>query len=106
MAAMVGTAQSATAVTEACMRWMAARADRARAAIDTGVAVSEPDGPTSPDMATRSSPTLKWDPLAAMTTTRISESEAMAAMARGRSDQNAGPSALSFSGRSNHKVAR
>jgi hypothetical protein len=40
-----------------------------------------------------------------MTTTRASGSEPMAAMARGRSDQKAGPMALRFSGRSNHKVA-
>ena len=58
-----------------------------------------------PDMATRSSPTLKWGPRAAITTARISGSEPMAAMARGRSDQNAGPMALRFSGRSSHRVA-
>ena len=54
-------------------------------------------------MATRSRPTEKWGPRAAMTTARMSGSEPMAAMARGRSDQKSGPMALRFSGRSSHK---
>ena len=102
---MTGTAHSATEVTEACRRMISARADRARAAIDSGDPLAALDGPASPDMATRSSPTVKWGPRAAMTTARTSGSLPSAAMARGRSDQNAGPSALRFSARSNHRVA-
>ena len=56
-------------------------------------------------MATRSRPTEKCGPLAASTTTRTVGSEAIASMARGRSDQNGGPMALRFSGRSSHRVA-
>ncbi len=104
MAAMTGTGHSATDVTEACRRRISARADRARAAIDGAVPLPEPGGPVSPDMATRSSPTLKWGPRAATTTARTSGSAPMAAMARGRSVQNGGPSALRFSSRSSHRV--
>ncbi len=102
---MVGTAQSATAVTDACSRRISARAARARAAIETGAPLPVPGPPTSPAMATRSRPTEKWGPFAATTTARISGSEPMAAMARGRSDQNGGPMALRLSARSSHSVA-
>src|ERR1035441_7355797 len=105
MAAITGRGHSATAVTEACSWSTAVRADLARAAIDKGAPSLEVMGPPRPAMATRSRPTLKWGPLAAITTARISGSEPMAAMATGRSDQKAGPRALRFSGRSSHRVA-
>ena len=102
---MVGTAQAAREVTEACMRRMATWDDRARAAIEGGASPAGVEGPASPDMATRSSPTVKCGPRAATMTTRMVGSSPMAAMARGRSDQKAGPRALSLDGRSNHRVA-
>ena len=102
---MTGSGQSATALTEAWRRRISARADRARAAIDRGAPSPDPAAPVSPDMATRSSPTEKWGPRAAITTARTSGSDPMAAMARGRSDQKSGPMALRFSGRSSHRVA-
>src|SRR5664279_2373121 len=105
MAAMTGSGDSATAVTDAWRRTISARAALALAADDAGAPEELPDGPTSPDMATRSSPTEKWGPLAATTTARISGSDPMAAIATGRSDQNAGPMALRFSGRSSQRVA-
>ena len=56
-------------------------------------------------MALRSSPTEKWGPLAATTTTRTSLSSPTACMARGRSRQRSSPMALRASGRSSHTVA-
>src|SRR5580692_7731505 len=73
--------------------------------MDGGAPLSDPDGPVSSAMAVRSSPTEKWGPRAATTTARTSGSEARAAMARGRSDQKAGPRALRLSGRSSQRVA-
>ena len=58
-----------------------------------------------PPMALRSSPTEKWGPRAATTTTRTSVSSLTTCMARGRSRQRSGPMALRASGRSSHTVA-
>ena len=56
-------------------------------------------------MATRSRPTEKWGPLAAITTARTSGRRRGRPWPRGRSSQKAGPMALRFSGRSSHSVA-
>ena len=105
MAATTGTGQFATELTDAWRRRTSDRADRALAADDCGVPSPGPGAPVRPAMATRSSPTEKWGPRAAITTARISASEPMAVMARGRSVQNAGPMAFRFSGRSSQSVA-
>ena len=78
----------------------------ARAAIDSRGAVSDPDGPTMSGHGHQVQPDAEVGPSGRDDhRPDLRVRRRWRAMARGRSDQKAGPRALRFSGRSSHRVA-